>query len=80
MALIASVLIITVILALFGLAAHAWGVDSREDSANTPYTYRPYLGSTDPGGSLTSQPTRSGSDQHRTPAPSLSARGAQVTG
>ena len=44
MALIASMIIITVILALFGLAAHAWGVDSREDSTNTLNTYRPYLG------------------------------------
>jgi hypothetical protein len=31
MALIATILIITVILALFGAAAQRWGVDTRED-------------------------------------------------
>ena len=44
MALIASVIIITVILALIGAAAQTWGVDSREDASNTLDTYRPYLG------------------------------------
>ena len=35
MGLIATILIITVILALFGAAAQRWGVDSREGSLDT---------------------------------------------
>jgi hypothetical protein len=41
MALIASIIIITAILALLGSAAQRWGVDSREKTVDT---YRPYLG------------------------------------
>jgi hypothetical protein len=37
MALIASLIIITAIVALFAAAAQAWGVDSRQDS-HDPYT------------------------------------------
>ena len=44
MALIASFIIFTVILALFGAAAHAWGVDSRQDDAGSLNTYRPFVG------------------------------------
>ena len=41
MALIASLILITAIVALFGAAAQAWGVDSRQDSHDT---YSPHAG------------------------------------